>query len=285
MKHAHIRLVALLATLSIVAATARAGEAKPSAQHEWEYGKEHGPAHWGDLDPEFAPCKVGQRQSPIDIRETVKAELPPIEFDYHPSPLRIVDNGHTIMASYASGSSIKVGADRYELKQLHFHRPSENWVRGKRYAMEAHLVHADASGRLAVVALLLETGRENALVRELWNDIPREKGKENRNRVLQGMVLERTRELAATQDATILSMATLAETRDPETGRHLRRTQGYVRALALELRDHPRFCDQLDDHTIELLFKSAPLHDIGKVGVPDRILRKPARLTPESTRT
>ena len=104
---------------------------------------------------------------------------------------------------------------------------------------------------------------------------------EDRNRVLQGMVLERTRELAATQDATILSMATLAETRDPETGRHLRRTQGYVRALALELRDHPRFRDQLDDHAIELLYKSAPLHDIGKVGVPDRILRKPARLTPD----
>ena len=104
---------------------------------------------------------------------------------------------------------------------------------------------------------------------------------EDRNRVLQGMVLERTRELAATQDATILSMATLAETRDPETGRHLRRTQDYVRVLALELRDHPRFREELDDHSIELLFKSAPLHDIGKVGVPDAILRKPARLTPE----
>jgi cyclic di-GMP phosphodiesterase len=104
---------------------------------------------------------------------------------------------------------------------------------------------------------------------------------EDRNRVLQGMVLERTRELAATQDATILSMATLAETRDKETGRHLRRTQGYVRELALELSDHPRFRAGLDDKAIELLFKSAPLHDIGKVGVPDRILRKPDRLTDE----
>jgi putative two-component system response regulator len=100
----------------------------------------------------------------------------------------------------------------------------------------------------------------------------------DRNRVLEAMVLERTRELVATQDATILSMATLAETRDKETGYHLRRTQGYVRALAQELRQHPRFEGELDDHAIELLFKSAPLHDIGKVGVPDRILRKPARL-------
>ncbi|HEY7411400.1 MAG TPA: two-component system response regulator [Vicinamibacteria bacterium] len=104
----------------------------------------------------------------------------------------------------------------------------------------------------------------------------------DRNRVLQEMVLERTRELSATQDATILSMATLAETRDPETGHHLQRTQGYVRSLAVRLRAvHPRHRDELDDHAVELLFKSAPLHDIGKVGVPDHILRKPAKLTPE----
>jgi cyclic di-GMP phosphodiesterase len=101
---------------------------------------------------------------------------------------------------------------------------------------------------------------------------------EDRNRVLQQMVLERTRELEATQDATILSMATLAETRDPETGHHLQRTQGYVRALARQLRSHRRYREELDDHAIDLLFKSAPLHDIGKVGVPDRILLKPAKL-------
>jgi putative two-component system response regulator len=104
---------------------------------------------------------------------------------------------------------------------------------------------------------------------------------EDRNRVLQVMVLERTRELAATQDATILSMATLAETRDPETGHHLQRTQGYVRSLAVRLSAHVDYREQLDDRTIDLLFKSAPLHDIGKVGVPDSILRKPARLTPD----
>ena len=104
---------------------------------------------------------------------------------------------------------------------------------------------------------------------------------EDRNRVLQEMVLARTRELAATQDATILSMATIAETRDKETGNHIRRTQAYVRALAKHLQGHPRYGGLLDDHAVELLFKSAPLHDIGKVGVPDAILRKPAKLTAE----
>jgi putative two-component system response regulator len=104
---------------------------------------------------------------------------------------------------------------------------------------------------------------------------------EDRNRVLEEMVAERTRELAATQDATILSMATLAETRDKETGNHIRRTQRYVGALADQLRTVPRYREEIDPHSVDLLFKSAPLHDIGKVGVPDGILRKPAKLTAE----
>ena len=98
---------------------------------------------------------------------------------------------------------------------------------------------------------------------------------------LEQVVAERTRELLLTRDVVIEAMGTLAEYRDPETGGHIRRTQGYVRLLAEHLRDHPRFSDYLDDETIELLFKSAPLHDIGKVGIADEILLKPGRLTSE----
>ena len=101
------------------------------------------------------------------------------------------------------------------------------------------------------------------------------------NAELERRVEERTRELALVRDLTIFSLASLAETRDNETGNHIRRTQTYVRELALALRDHPRFRADLDDATIDLLYKSAPLHDIGKVGVPDAILLKPGRLTPE----
>ena len=81
--------------------------------------------------------------------------------------------------------------------------------------------------------------------------------------------------------ARALAMATLAETRDLDTGNHIRRTQHYVKALAEKLRTHPRFASVLTDNYIQMLFKSAPLHDIGKVGIPDRILLKPGRLTPE----
>lgn len=101
------------------------------------------------------------------------------------------------------------------------------------------------------------------------------------NALLEEKVEERTRELALVRDLTIVSMASLAETRDNETGNHIRRTQTYMRALAIALRDHPAFAGFFTDETIDLLYKSAPLHDIGKVGVPDRILLKPGKLTPE----
>lgn len=98
---------------------------------------------------------------------------------------------------------------------------------------------------------------------------------------LESEVAKRTRELQAIQDVTILVMASLAETRDNETGNHIRRTQHYVRALAQHLRSHPFWAVRLTDAYIDTLYKSAPLHDIGKVGIPDRILLKPGRLTPE----
>ena len=101
------------------------------------------------------------------------------------------------------------------------------------------------------------------------------------NQILEEKVAERTRELELTRDVTMHSLASLAETRDNETGNHIRRTQHYVRLLAERLRDHPKYGGYLDDATIDLLFKSAPLHDVGKVGVPDSILLKPGKLTDE----
>jgi putative two-component system response regulator len=98
---------------------------------------------------------------------------------------------------------------------------------------------------------------------------------------LENLVKERTRRLALTQAVTIESLATLAEYRDPETGGHIKRTQNYVKALAVQLKDHPRYRDELNDEAIELLYLSAPLHDLGKVGVPDHILLKAGKLTDE----
>jgi len=104
---------------------------------------------------------------------------------------------------------------------------------------------------------------------------------EMQNEILEIKVEERTKELAVTQDVTIHSLAVLAETRDNETGGHILRTQRYVQALCQRLVYNPKYVEVLDKETVDLLFKSAPLHDIGKVGVPDAILLKPGKLTDE----
>ena len=103
----------------------------------------------------------------------------------------------------------------------------------------------------------------------------------NQKELLEQSVQERTKELTLVQEATLLAFGSLAETRDNETGNHLRRTQHYVRALARQLQNHPAFKDHLSDEKIQAIFRSAPLHDIGKVGIPDSILLKPDRLTRE----
>jgi response regulator RpfG family c-di-GMP phosphodiesterase len=104
------------------------------------------------------------------------------------------------------------------------------------------------------------------------------------NHMIEGLK-NRTEELSKTQDVTIVTLASLAETRDNETGQHIIRTQHYVKALAYDLKDNPRFKEALDGISIELIYKSAPLHDIGKVGIPDRILLKEGPLTDEEFNT
>ena len=144
----------------------------------WGYDGGQGPSHWGDLSPEFDLCQSGHHQSPVDIRNPQKTNLPRLQVDYKPSPLHIIDNGHTIMINYARGSFIQVGDKRYMLRQFHFHRPSEEQIDGKAYEMSVHLVHADEQGNLAVIAVLLKRGGDNALIHELWTDLPKEKERE-----------------------------------------------------------------------------------------------------------
>jgi carbonic anhydrase len=142
----------------------------------WSYAGATGPSSWGKVSPEYATCGVGKRQSPIDIESAQAARLPAIQFNYTPSPLMIVDNGHTIQVNYAPGSFIIINSQRYELVQFHFHRPSEEHVHGRGYPMVAHLVHKNAKGELAVVAVLLREGKPNSLMSTLWAHIPSEKG-------------------------------------------------------------------------------------------------------------
>ena len=150
---------------------------EPAVQHahiHWAYEGEGGPANWANIDPKNTLCATGQRQSPIDIRDGIKVDVAPIQFDYRPSTFRIVDNGHTIQVSVGD-SAINVLGKTYELVQFHFHKPSEEKVNGRAFDMVAHLVHKADDGQLAVVAVLLERGSENPFIQTLWNNMPLEK--------------------------------------------------------------------------------------------------------------
>jgi carbonic anhydrase len=152
--------------------------AKAARAAHWSYGGDGGPEAWHQLKPEFAKCGSGTRQSPIDIRDGIRVDLDPVQFDYRPSAVRVIDNGHTVQVNVAAGNFIDVMGRRYELQQFHFHRPSEERIDGKSFDMVAHLVHKDLDGRLAVVAVLLERGGAHAAVQAVWNNLPLEKGEE-----------------------------------------------------------------------------------------------------------
>jgi carbonic anhydrase len=146
----------------------------------WSYDGPRGPAHWADLDPDYAACKSGRSQSPIDIKAAEKADLPPLRFDYASEPLKyLINNGYTIRVNYHDTSSaLVIGDKRYYLTQFHFHRPSEESIHGKTYAMEAHLMHTASDGSIAGVTVMIEPGAANEMVQRLWDHMPKTKGDE-----------------------------------------------------------------------------------------------------------
>jgi carbonic anhydrase len=150
---------------------------------KWSYEGPAGAEHWGDLDPDYTVCKVGKEQSPIDIRNAEKAELPIIRFEYKSGPLKfLINNGYTIRVNYhdapGRGNFLIVGNKRYQLTQFHFHRPSEEYIRGKPYDMVVHLMHQASDGEVVGVAVLLKAGNANATIQKLWEHMQKAEGKE-----------------------------------------------------------------------------------------------------------
>lgn len=144
-------------------------EAKP----HWTYEGEEGAEHWGDLDPSFALCGTGRAQSPIDVSNATTLDLANITFDYQPSAMNILNNGHTIQVNYDAGSFITYNESTYQLLQFHFHHPSEHTINGEHAAMEVHFVHADDKGNLAVVGVLLtEDDTDNTAYAPIFENLP-----------------------------------------------------------------------------------------------------------------
>lgn len=161
--------------LSLATALALCWNMSALAQH-WGYSGETGPEHWSTLDPEFVMCGLGRNQSPVDLGGLVEAELEPLDFAYQTGAVDIVNNGHTVQVNYAPGSTLAVDGRTFELKQFHFHSPSENRIDGTQFPLEGHLVHADPQGALAVVAVMFREGEAHPLIAELWESMPAEAG-------------------------------------------------------------------------------------------------------------
>ncbi|MFN8893776.1 MAG: carbonic anhydrase family protein, partial [Betaproteobacteria bacterium] len=146
------------------APTAPAAAAPPALAAEWAYQGDGAPAAWSRLKPEYRLCGNGQRQSPIDIRGGLAVDLDPVVFGWADSRFGVIDSGRTVQANFAPGSHVEIGGQRFELMHLHFNRPSEHRIDGRQFEMSAHLVHRDAQGNLAIVALLFDRGPANAVV-------------------------------------------------------------------------------------------------------------------------
>lgn len=144
----------------------------------WSYEGHGGPEHWGTLDPKWVTCSEGKTQSPVDLKWSKSKGDGKIEFSYQGSPLKLIDNGHTLQVNFEPGSKVNLRGQTYELVQMHFHTTSEHTFSGKSYPLELHFVHKNAEGKLAVVGVMFEVGAAHPGIQALWDQWPTEKGAE-----------------------------------------------------------------------------------------------------------
>ena len=154
------------------AAAGQQAHAAPGHGAHWGYSGAAGPQRWGELAADYQLCRDGRQQSPIDVAQPNEAGLSGLDFRYRPTPLRIVNNGHTVQVNYAGGSIMRTGLHEYELLQFHVHSPSEHTIGGEAAPMEIHLVHRDDRGELGVVGVMVVEGQESLALSEIWRHLP-----------------------------------------------------------------------------------------------------------------
>ena len=178
--NASISVVCVLLCITSCGKAQRVSSHSDMEKVEWGYEAKNGPQVWGQLSPEYFLCTEGRHQSPIDLVNPTPAKLPPIPYNYHPTSMNIRHTGHTIEVACPEGSWIEVDGTRYQLLQFHFHAPSEHTVAGKPFEMEAHFVHKSEDGTLAVVGLLIESGRHQVAFDPIWSHLPAVPGETQR---------------------------------------------------------------------------------------------------------
>ncbi len=154
----------------------QAGDKKSDTKAPWSYEGKEGPENWGKLSPEFITCEIGRNQSPINVEDTTRSAIKALKA-IHKFPAKdIVHNGHTVQINFKEGNMLALDNLAFQMKQVHFHSPGENTIKGKSFPLEAHFVHADAKGNLAVVAVMFAEGDVNPGLAKLWEQLPAEEG-------------------------------------------------------------------------------------------------------------
>ena len=148
----------------------------------WSYEGDSGPTHWGDLSSKYELAKDGKQQSPIDLTQAELVELSAIKFDYRPSKIDLVYNGHTVKEIEDKASSIVVDGKTFVLQQFHFHAPSEHTIDGEHSDMEMHLVHKSKAGAIAVVGVMINSGADNGAFDVVWDYLPTPENRERKDR-------------------------------------------------------------------------------------------------------
>ena len=196
----------LICGMAAFACVASAAETAKPESHHWSYSGETGPEHWDSEDPAFAMCGVGKHQSPIDIEKTVVKDLPELKFEYKDVALEVTDTGHSFQVNAANGSGgFTVGGDRYDFLQVHFHEPSEERVHGESSSMVAHIVHKNSRGELAVVAVLIRSGKTNEFLKPILDNFTAKGAKQT---VVAGKSVNLTNRLPRTvSPGTVVSQA------------------------------------------------------------------------------
>jgi carbonic anhydrase len=171
----------LLPIAAITTLWAGSHTAQCSHVAHWGYKGIIGPQYWGDLSSEFRMCKEGKNQSPINIDTAAAYEtnLPPLRFSYDKETLEEINNGHSVQINVAPGNYVHIDGKDFELKQFHFHTPSENMINGEHFPFEAHFVHLDKDGNIAVVAVMFRYGKENEALKKFWAELPVHEGEKH----------------------------------------------------------------------------------------------------------
>ncbi|NOR56777.1 MAG: carbonate dehydratase, partial [Sulfurovum sp.] len=167
-------ILSTVAALALLSGSALATEDK---NHSWGYTGHDTPETWGALSPKYHACSDGLNQSPINITHSIlDSHHLPLNLVYKKGSNEVINNGHTIQVNVDHGDILVLDGLTFELKQFHFHSPSENHIDGKAFPLEMHFVHVDTKGDIAVVSVMFEEGAENPDLAKIWKVMPKEVG-------------------------------------------------------------------------------------------------------------